>query len=62
MPMPKRINATQASRGVTWADVLRSFDDGSRPDSDFARDMRRVRRSRPRLRKDPWARSSTRRS
>ena len=51
-----------AAKGATWGDVLRLFDDGLRPDPDFARDMARVRRSRPRLRKDPWARSSTRRS
>jgi len=51
-----------ARRGVTWGDVLRLFDAGPRPDPSFARDMRRVRRSRPRPPKDPWARSSTRRS
>ncbi len=51
-----------AGRGATWGDVLRLFDAGVRPDSSFARDMTGVRRSRPRLPKDPWARFSTRRS
>ena len=51
-----------AGRGATWGDVLRLFDEGVRPDPGFAREMARVRRSRPRLPKDPWARSSTRRS
>ncbi len=47
-----------ARRGVTWGDVLRLFDAGLRPDPGFARDMRRVRRSRPRLPKDALADSS----
>ena len=51
-----------AARGATWGDVLQLFDEGVRPDPRFAREMARVRRSRPRLPKDPWARSSTRRS
>jgi len=51
-----------AARGATWGDVLRLFDEGLRPDPDFARDMAGVRRSRPRVPKDTWARSSTRRS
>jgi len=38
-----------AGRGVTWGDVLRLFDASPRPDPSFARDIRRVRRSRPRL-------------
>ena len=51
-----------ARRGVTWGDVLRLFDAGARPDRNFARDMTRVGRSRPRPPKNPWARFSTRRS
>src|SRR5438309_639846 len=50
------------ARGATWGDLLRLVDEGLRPDPDFAGDMARVRRSRPRLPKAPWARSSTRRS
>lgn len=53
---------TGAARGARWGDVLRLFDEGVRPDPGFAREMTRVRRSRPRLPKDPSARSSTRRS
>src|SRR5438132_12215621 len=45
------------ARGATWGDVLRLFDEGVRPDPQFARDMARVRRSPPRMPKDPWARS-----
>src|SRR2546425_12082773 len=51
-----------AARGATWGDVLRLFDEGLRPDADFARDMAGGRRSRARPPKGPWARSSTRRS
>ena len=51
-----------AARGATWGDVLRLFDEGVRPDSSFAREMTRVRRSRPRLPEHPWARSSIHRS
>ena len=50
------------ARGATWGDVLRLFDEGVRPDPQFARDMARIRRTRPPLPKDPWARSSTPRS
>jgi len=52
----------RVATGATWGDVLRLFDEGLRADPEFARDMARVRGSRPRLPKDPWARSSTRRS
>src|SRR5256712_8670034 len=48
--------------GATWGDVLRLFDGGVRPAPQFARGMPRIRRTRPGLPQDPWARSSTRRS
>ncbi|TMG47473.1 MAG: type II toxin-antitoxin system Phd/YefM family antitoxin [Chloroflexi bacterium] len=61
------IAAVTPARGVTptratWADVLRLFHEGPQPDPRFARDMARILRSRPAMPKDPWGRSSTRRS
>ncbi|TMG71086.1 MAG: type II toxin-antitoxin system Phd/YefM family antitoxin [Chloroflexi bacterium] len=60
------VAAVTPARGTptrtTWADVLRALREGPRPDVGFARDLARVRRARPPLRRDPWARSSTRRS
>jgi len=54
--------ADRAPSGATWRDVLELLETGPRPDEAFASDMRRVRRTRPSLPKDPWARSSTSRS
>lgn len=60
------VAAVAPTRGTpssaTWHDVLTLLDRGPRPDAAFAADMRRVRRTRPALPKDPWARSSTPRS
>src|SRR3989442_3921257 len=49
-----------AARGTTWGDVLRLFDEGLRPDPDFARDMAGGPPFPPRLPKDPRARPPTR--
>src|SRR3989442_8305863 len=49
-----------AARGTTWGDVLRLFDEGLRPDPDFARDMAGVPRAPPPPPKDPRARPPTR--
>ncbi len=54
--------ARGAPSTATWRDVLALLETGPRPDAAFASDMRRVRRTRPSLPKDPWARSSTPRS
>ncbi|TMD59550.1 MAG: type II toxin-antitoxin system Phd/YefM family antitoxin [Chloroflexi bacterium] len=49
-------------RTARWSDVLAILERLPRPDSQFRRDITAARRRRAGLPRDPWARSSTRRS
>lgn len=53
--------ALAAGRRVTWGEIRDELY-RRRPDPGFAKVMREIRRRQPKLPKDPWARSSTRRS
>lgn len=53
--------AGPTGRRVTWGEIRDELY-RRRPDPGFARIMRGIRRRQPKLPKDPWARSSTRRS
>lgn len=50
-----------AGRRVTWGEIRDELY-RRRPDPEFVRIVRELRRRQPKLPKDPWARSSTRRS
>lgn len=49
-------------RRAKWGELLALLDDLPRPDAAFVRDLKKLRREQPRLPRDPWASSSTRRS
>jgi prevent-host-death family protein len=49
-------------RGINGRDLRALLESLPRPDKAFVADLRRMRRDQPRLPKDPWGRSSTRRS
>ena len=50
------------ARRAKWGELLAVLDALPRPDAAFARDLKKLRRDQPRLPRDPWASSSTRRS
>lgn len=54
--------AATAPRRITWGELLGALADMPRPDERFARDLAEIRRRQGRPPRDPWARSSTRRS
>jgi prevent-host-death family protein len=54
--------ARAAVRTARWSDVVAILERLPRPDALFRHDLVAVRRRRGRLPRDPWARSSTRRS
>ena len=50
------------ARRAKWGDVVAVLDALPRPDAAFGRELKKARRDQPRLPRDPWASSSTRRS
>ncbi len=61
-PVAKVVPAARTGGGITWGEFLRRRRAGPQFDPDFAREMRWIRSQQGDLPKDPWVRSSTRRS
>lgn len=53
--------AGPTGRRVTWGEIRDELD-RRRPDAGFVKIMREIRRRQPKLPRDPWVRSSTRRT
>ncbi|MEO8631977.1 MAG: hypothetical protein ABI466_01365 [Chloroflexota bacterium] len=50
------------TKRVTMGELLRSLENVPKPDASFIADVNEIRRRQPRLPKNPWSSSSTRRS
>jgi len=61
-PVAKVVPAADGGGGITWGEYVRRRREGPQFDEDYLRDLRWIRRHQGKLPKDPWARSSTRRS